>query len=580
MTPLEILSLAGLAALLLALAGWFLGRQTGRGPIILAEHQAEESEHRARQLAEELASLRQHLESLTGSHNELQLEHERLQERFQAQRQRLEDRDAQLERDRQQLSELEKQRQQLRERIETLRTEAEGARVRADNAEQARQTQQERQQNLETDLEEAQDARQQAERRLSELGARLEEQQIQNRKAREQLEENKQAMKTEFHNLANEIFEAKGKTFSHTSREQLDSLLKPFREQVNQFRQRVEEIHGNETQQRAQLTAELGVLKQLNRQITEEAHQLTTALKGQKKTQGNWGELVLENVLDRSGLLRDQDYRREVSFDTESGRQRPDVIVYLPQKRHLIIDAKVSLNAYTRYINSEEEGERRQALKEHVNAVSSRIRELSDRSYFELRELNSPEMVFMFIPVESAFVEALKAEPQLFEQAIQQNVLVATPTTLLTSLNIVRQLWRFEDQNKHSAELAQRAGRVYAKLNSFLGSMNELGKRLDRAADSYRNAMSQLVDGRGNLVRQVSEFKSLGVAVKQELPEELVERAALELPRGSPEDETSSTLASHILDDSHTPDDPHTLDEDQQPPPVNTDSAGPEVDQK
>ncbi|WVM94368.1 DNA recombination protein RmuC [Halopseudomonas pachastrellae] len=289
-------------------------------------------------------------------------------------------------------------------------------------------------------------------------------------------------------------------------------------------------MHHKDTQQQATLSAELNHLKELNRQITQEAHDLSTALRGQKKTQGNWGELILENVLERSGLRAGKDFQREVSMNNAEGkRQRPDVLVYLPQDKHLIIDAKVSLNAYTRYINSEDEAERRVALSEHVQSVSDRIRELSDRNYFELPGLNAPEMVFMFIPIESAFVEALKADESLFQRAIEQNVLVATPTTLLTSLNIVRQLWRFEDQNRHTAELAERAGKIHDKLRTFLASMDGIEGSLEKASQAYRKARDQLVDGRGNLVKQVNEFKELGVSVKAELSEEWTDRAALEL---------------------------------------------------
>lgn len=344
------------------------------------------------------------------------------------------------------------------------------------------------------------------------------------------LKESRDQLKMEFEQVAGKIFEAKGQAFSQQSQQSLDSLLKPFREQIDQFRLKVEDIHHKDTQQQATLASELNHLKELNRQITQEAHDLSTALRGQKKTQGNWGELILENVLERSGLIAGKDFKREVSLTNSEGqRQRPDVLVYLPQDKHLIIDAKVSLNAYTRYINSEDETERRVALTEHVQAISQRIRELSDRNYFDLPGLNAPEMVFMFIPIESAFVEALKADESLFQKAIEQNVLVATPTTLLTSLNIVRQLWRFEDQNKHTAELAERAGKVYDKLRTFLGSMDGIEKSLERATDAYQKARDQLVNGRGNLVKQVTDFKELGVSVKAELGEGWSERASLEL---------------------------------------------------
>jgi DNA recombination protein RmuC len=298
---------------------------------------------------------------------------------------------------------------------------------------------------------------------------------------------------------------------------------------MNEFRSKIEEIHIKDAEQQATLKAELGLIKDLNRQMTTEAHNLATALKGDAKKRGNWGELILGNVLERSGLSEGKDFKKEVSFATDEGRKRPDVIVYLPQNKHLVIDAKVSLNAYTRYVNAADDLTRQQALNEHVSAVSSRIQELSDRNYFEVPGINSPEMVFMFIPIESAFVEALRADESLFQKAIERNVLVATPTTLLTSLNIVRQLWRFEEQNAHTAELAESAAAIYRKLGTFLASMTDVGEKLDKARDSYGRAMGQLYSGKGNLIQRAKEFERLGVSVKTSLPDQLVAKAALEL---------------------------------------------------
>ncbi len=343
------------------------------------------------------------------------------------------------------------------------------------------------------------------------------------------LEEHEERLKKEFQNLANQIFEEKGKAFDEKNKQSMNTLLNPFRTQMDEFRKKVEDIHHKDTQQQSALRTELQHLQELNKQITEEAHQLATALKGQKKTQGNWGELILENVLERSGLRKDIDYKREVSFSTENGRSRPDAIVYLPDEKHLVIDAKVSLNAYTRYVNAEDEVVREQALKEHVASVAGRIKELADRNYFELPGLNSPEMVFMFIPIESAFVEAMRGDESLFQKALEMNVLVATPTTLLTSLNIVRQLWRFEDQNKHTAELADKAAKVYDKLRLFVESMDDVGSALEKARESYQTAYSRLYSGRGNVIKQAGEFKKLGVAVKTELPKHLQDKGELEL---------------------------------------------------
>lgn len=389
---------------------------------------------------------------------------------------------------------------------------------------------------LRTDWQTEKTQREQAEAQVNRLTTEQAELTTQLSAERSQAEEKltllleaKEALSNQFKSLANDILEEKAKRFTEQNQTNIGQLLDPLKERITEFKAKVEEIHTKDTEQQATLKAELTQLKDLNRQMTEEAHGLATALKGQAKKQGNWGELVLGNVLDRSGLREGKDFKREVSFNTEEGRKRPDVVIYLPQAKHLVIDAKVSLNAYTRYVNAEDDLARQQALQEHVSAVASRIQELSNRVYFDLPGLNSPEMVFMFIPIESAFVEALRADESLFQKAIEQNVLVATPTTLLTSLNIVRQLWRFEEQNAHTAELADRAGKVYKKLVTFLSSMEAVGKQLDKAKESFGTAMGQLYTGKGNLIGQAKEFEKLGVSVQTPLPEHLVAKAALEL---------------------------------------------------
>ncbi|WP_423186317.1 DNA recombination protein RmuC [Alishewanella sp. d11] len=344
-----------------------------------------------------------------------------------------------------------------------------------------------------------------------------------------QFEQQKQRLVEQFKALSNDILEAKAQSLQESSKSTLNTVLAPFQQSMEAFKKEVQDIHHRETTAQGELKKELASLKLLNQQITQEAHELSTALRGQKKLQGNWGELVLENVLDRAGLQQGKDYDREVSFTTDEGKFRPDAIVYLPQNKHLVIDAKVSLNAYSRYVNSEQEAERLLALKEHVQAISNRIKELSAKDYFNLPGLNSPDMVFMFIPIESAFVEALKADETLFMQAIENNILVATPTTLLTSLNIVRQLWRYEDQNKHTAALASKAESVFKKLNTFLASFEKVKRGLDSAQSAYQAAENQLISGKGNLVKQVSDFRQLAPAIRAELPEYFVEKAELEV---------------------------------------------------
>ena len=344
-----------------------------------------------------------------------------------------------------------------------------------------------------------------------------------------QLNENRESLTKEFERLANDVLERKGKAFKELNQESSTNLIAPLQTEMKGFRSRIEDIHTKDAEQRVELRTELKNLQVLNKDITDQAEKLTTALRGQKKVQGNWGELMLENVLDNSGLRLGTDYKREVSFNTEEGRRRPDAIVYLPQNKHMIIDAKTSLVAYTDFINAEDDLIRAQALAAHTAAVSDRINELADRDYHRLAGLNSPEVVIMFIPIESAYVEALRHDESLFQRAIERNILVATPTTLLTSLKIVKQLWSFEDRNKHTAELANRAQKFYEKLNGFLTSMQAVGTQLDKAKETYSKALGQLYNGKGNLIKQASEFRELGVSVQKELPAELLERAKLEL---------------------------------------------------
>ena len=341
--------------------------------------------------------------------------------------------------------------------------------------------------------------------------------------------------------LAAQMLDERTKQFTVQSEQQLGRLIEPLKDRIVEFRAKLDDVQLKDVERAAQLQAELNQLKSLNQQMTQEAHKLSTALQGQSKVQGHWGELVLSNLLERSGLRDGTDFRREVSFQTDSGRKRPDAIVFLPQGKHIVIDAKVSLNAYTRYVNALDNHERSVALQEHLRAINDRVQELSSRSYAELPGLNTPEIVFMFIPIESAFGEAMRGDSTLFQKAMDQQVVITTPTTLLTSLQIVRQLWRFEDQHKHSAELAERAAKIYKKLVAFVSTMEAIDQSLSKARDSYDKAVSQLVTGKANLIQQAKEFERLGVAVHSSLPEALVARAELEL-------EASTNLTKDLAD--------------------------------
>lgn len=351
----------------------------------------------------------------------------------------------------------------------------------------------------------------------------------------DQFAEQQANLKQEFELLANKIFEQKNQKFKEESSASLTQLLAPFHHDMKAFKQQVEKVQQTETEQRLSIKLELENLQKHSQKLSDDAQQLTQALQGQKKSQGNWGEMILERVLETAGLVAERDFVREQSFNTDEGRRRPDVVVNLPGEKHLVIDAKTSLTAYSKFINSDDEAEKASAIKEHISALRDRMKELADKEYFKLPGLQAPEVVVLFVPIESAYSEALKVEPSLLDEAMRMHLLIATPSTLLSSIQIVRQLWRFSEQNKHSAELADRAEKFYNKLNSFLKGMQTLGTQIDRVQATYEGALSQFYSGRGNLIKQAADFKDLGVLVKNELPEELLEMAKLELVHDQPQ---------------------------------------------
>ncbi|MCI0510905.1 DNA recombination protein RmuC [Chromohalobacter marismortui] len=376
------------------------------------------------------------------------------------------------------------------------------------------------------------DARQEQLAALRERHGRLETQLEQERSHHAEklalLEEARTRLTQDFEALAGRIFEERQRTFNTQSRENLEAMLTPFREQVGDFRARLEEIHGQSLRERSSLKTQIEQLSTLNRQITEEAANLTRALKGDKKMQGDWGEVMLESVLERSGLRRDIEYKREVSMEGEAGRQRPDAVIYLPDNRHLIVDAKVSLNAYVRYVNAEDDATRTEALKAHVQAVRAHIDALSGRDYPRLSGLNSPDFVFLFMPVEPAFAVAFQHDETLFQDAFSRDIVVVTPTTLLASLRTVTSLWTLERQNDNARVIAERAGKLLDKFRGFVDSLEDVGRHLGRADGSYRQAMGRLSTGQGSLVSQALMLKRLGVRMKRDLPTHLTEQVDVE----------------------------------------------------
>jgi len=368
------------------------------------------------------------------------------------------------------------------------------------------------------------------------LKADLREQQVSLEKERraaseklELLEKNRDSLKQEFENLANRIFDQKSERFSQQSKTSLDSLLNPFRDQLQDFRKRVEDVYTTETRDRQALRSEIKSLQDLNRQITEEAANLTKALKGDKKVQGNWGELILERVLERSGLRKGIEYETQGSYrDNDNQLLRPDVIVHLPDQRNLVVDSKVSLVAYQQWVIAEDDEAREQALKQHVEAVRNHIRTLSEKDYSQLNGLHSPDFVLLFMPIEPAFVAAFQQDDNLFAEAFERKIIVVTPTTLLATLRTIENIWRYERQSQNARRIADRAGAVYDKLRVFVEAMERLGSQLHTAQGTYDNAMNTLTRGRGNLISQANRFVELGVRVKKELPKSIVEQAEVD----------------------------------------------------
>lgn len=362
---------------------------------------------------------------------------------------------------------------------------------------------------------------------LREVTTRLESTQLHAEDKIRQMINSEQRLSEQFENLANRIFEHSNRRVDEQNRQSLHGLLTPLREQLDGFRRQVQESFGQEARERHTLAHEIRNLQQLNAQMTQEAVNLTRALKGDNKTQGNWGEVVLTRVLEASGLREGHEYETQVSIETDSrARMQPDVIVRLPQGKDVVIDAKMTLVAYERYFNAEDEFTRESALQEHIASVRNHIRLLGRKDYQQLPGLRTLDYVLMFIPVEPAFLLALDRQPELITEALKNNIMLVSPTTLLVALRTIANLWRYEHQSRNAQQIAERASRLYDKMRLFVDDMSAIGQSLDRAQDNYRQAMKKLSSGRGNLLAQAEAFRSLGVEVKREINPELVEQAA------------------------------------------------------
>jgi DNA recombination protein RmuC len=362
--------------------------------------------------------------------------------------------------------------------------------------------------------------------RVAELQTLLDEERKQAAEKISLLHEARDQLKNEFQNLAHRIFDDKTQKFTEQNRENIDHLITPLREQIGDFKKRVDDVYDKESRDRASLHTEIHHLKELNKRISKEALNLTRALKGDSKARGNWGEVILERVLEASGLQKGREYETQVSLKDRSGRRyQPDVIVRLPQGKDVVVDAKVSLKDYEVYYSTEDLDQKEVALTSHIESVRNHIRSLANKRYEDLEGVRSLDFVLMFIPIEAAFLAAVERDRKLFSEAFEKNIMVVCPSTLLVTLRTLENIWRHEYQNRYAIEIAQKAGGLYDKFVGFVNALEEVGQQLDRAKSSYQLASDRLINGRGNLIRRTQDLKALGVKAGKELPRHLLEMA-------------------------------------------------------
>ena len=341
---------------------------------------------------------------------------------------------------------------------------------------------------------------------------------------KKELENLNEKFTAQFKNLANDIFEEKSRKFTDQNKSNMLDLLKPLGEKIVDFERKVEDTHKDSITRNSALREQLENLQRLNLQMTKEAENLTRALKGDSKTQGAWGEFILESILEKSGLERDREYTIQESFTTEEGRFRPDIIIRLPEKRHVIIDSKVSLTAYNNFVNAATDDEKIVALKAHLLSIRQHIKGLSEKNYQKISDRNL-DFIIMFIPIEPAYILAIQSEKKLYEEALEKRIVFVSPTLLIPSLQLIKNVWKQEYQNRNSQEIARHATSLYEKFAGFTNDLIEIGNQLRKTQTSYENAMSKLATGNGNLVKSVERFKVLGLKPSKSVDQRLLDRA-------------------------------------------------------
>lgn len=504
------------AVLLACVIYFFLERRERKAAIRQVHALESECEKLQQQQSDNEAIIQQQREALEQQAQQFQEQQQQFQEQQQQHQQQVHQFEQQYEQQQQQYQE-----QHLEQKEQSNQLELELVEYKTQKLHLKQQVDQ-LQQRLDQDqqrIEQLQQAREQLAVALKETQTQQHLEQVHLEQRNQWFQDTKKQMTEQFEHLARQNLHLSQEQFSKQQQTELNHLLKPFKEQLSHFQKKVEHTYDQENRDRHSLLYEISQLKTLNQQMSAEATQLTRALKGDNKAQGNWGEVVLERVLERSGLRKDHEYEVQTSFQDEQGkRQIPDVIVRLPDQKDLVIDAKVSLIHYEAYTRAEQDSERVFALKAFKKSLKQHLEGLSQKHYAHLPGLRTLDFVFMFMPIEAAFLLALEEEPQLFAEAYERNIILVSPSTLLATLRTVQSIWRYERQNANAEKMAEVAGGLYDQCVRVIESLQTLGKQLQRTQETYDKTLSQLYTGRGNLVNRAEKLENLGARVKKRLP--------------------------------------------------------------
>jgi DNA recombination protein RmuC len=347
-----------------------------------------------------------------------------------------------------------------------------------------------------------------------------------NKEQKEEVEKLQEKFTKEFENLANKILDEKSSKFTEQNKENMKNILSPLQDKIQLFEKKVEDTHKESIDYHAALRQQILGLSEMNAQMSKETLNLTKALKGDSKMQGNWGELILERVLEKSGLEKDREYFVQQSHTNgEGNRVFPDVVINLPDGKKMIVDSKVSLTAYEKFINEEDDSLKNSFLKEHVNSIKRHVEQLGEKNYHDLYQIESPDFVLLFIPMEPAFALALNEDTSLYNKAFEKNIVIVTPSTLLATLRTIDSMWANQKQQENAFEIARQAGALYDKFEGFVTDLIKVGKKIDESKVEYQGAMNKLVDGKGNLITSVEKLKKMGAKAKKALPENILNRA-------------------------------------------------------